>query len=99
MNRISATVCQVCKQLGIDYHSINPQYVTLIEDATRLGAIYRQLKEIIGDLKEIEDRHQVNGLSKLLDDDILALDKIDHDIIRLAQKLRDQTNTDKREVN
>lgn len=90
--RISLTITEICQKLGIDYHSINPNYLLMINDAKRLGEIYRELKEIAGDLTAIAERHDVGGLKDLLLDDADAIEKIDHEIIRMAQKIKENND-------
>lgn len=85
--RISFTITEVCKKLGINYSSCNPEYLKIVNDAKRLGEIYRDLKIIAGDLEAIAERNDIDGLKNLLHDDALAIEKIDHEIIRLAQKI------------
>jgi len=88
--KLSLEIVNICKQLGIEYTSVNPKATIFLQDASRLGEIYLQLKIIIGDLKEIEERHHIEGLASLFDDDIQTLNKIDHDINRVAMKIRDE---------
>lgn len=87
--RISYIISKVCKELEIPYESSNPNYNVFVKDANRLGEIYRDLKIMIGDLIEIEERHQVDGLGKLLQDDVDELSYIDHHIVRVAKAIQD----------
>jgi hypothetical protein len=91
--KISLTISEVCAKLGVDYCSVNPHYLEMIDDAKRLGEIFRDLKIIAGELEAIAERHQVDGLTDIIHQDALDLETIDHDIIRLAQKIR-QENVD-----
>lgn len=88
--RISAAVVDACNKLGIEYKSANAQYMEFFKDAQRLGEIYLQLKEIIGDLMGVSERYGVSVIGTLLLDDINILEKIDHDVFKLARKLVDQ---------
>jgi len=88
--RISLTIGEVCAKLGIDYCTVNPHYLEMINDAKRLGEIYVDLKIIAGDLEAIADRHQIDGLKNIIHKKVLEIDKIDHDLIKLANKLRDK---------
>jgi len=90
--RISLTITEVCKKLGIDYSSCNPNYIQMINDAKRLGEIFRDLKIIAGDLEAIADRHNVNGLKNLIHKDALELEKIDHEIIQIAKKIKEEND-------
>jgi len=86
--RISLTIGEVCAKLGIDYCTVNPHYLEMINDAKRLGEIFRDLKIIAGDLEAIAEKHQIDGLKEIIHQDALDLETIDHDIIRLAQRIR-----------
>jgi len=86
--KISLIIDNVCKNLKIKYNSKNPHYLTMKEDAKRLGEIFRDLKIIAGDLETIADRHQIDGLKEIIHQDALDLETIDHEICRLAQRIR-----------
>lgn len=92
-HNISEVIEECCKKEGIEYHSPYLKYGKHhYQDAKRLAEIYRELKEIAGELQIIEERHNVNGLGQLLHSDLLKLDEIDHDIILVAKKIREQNN-------
>jgi len=84
---ISLIIDSVCKKLGIPYCSINPHLVTLEEDVKKMSKIYLQLKEIMGILSEIEDRHDLKDLKESMEEIIKELDDADHLVIRLARQL------------
>jgi hypothetical protein len=44
--KISLMIAKICKEKGIEYSSVNPHILTLVEDATKMGRMYLQLKEI-----------------------------------------------------
>jgi len=88
--QISHNVVRACKKLEIDYQSINPNYNTFYNDAQQLVQLYRDLKEISAQLQEISERHNLNGLDRLLKDDIEDLGKIAHDLVKLATKFKDE---------
>jgi hypothetical protein len=90
--RISLTIMEICKKYGIDFNSCNPHCGQMINDAKRLGEIYRDLKIIAGDLEAIADRHQIDGLRNLIHKDALKINSIDHDLIRLAQKIKKEND-------
>jgi len=90
--RISLTIGEVCAKLGIDYCTINPHYLEMINDAKRLGEIFRDLKIIAGDLEAIAERHQIDGLRNLIYKNVLEIETIDHDIVKLARQLKDKEN-------
>jgi hypothetical protein len=90
--RISLTIHEVCRKLGIEYFSCNPKYITMLNDAKRLGEIFLELKIIAGDIEAIADRHKIDGLKNLFHKDAIILSNVDHDIIRLAQKIKDKND-------
>jgi GTP cyclohydrolase I len=83
--RISLTILEVCQKLGINY---NPEDKQLFNDAKRLGEIYRELKVITGDLQCISERHDIKDLHLLLSDDIEKISTVEHDIIKIATKIK-----------
>lgn len=93
--RISHIITEACKREGIAYTSINPNYTQFYSDAIKVGEIYRDLKILEGDLEEICERHNINELSKLLHDDILEIEKVEHDLVRVAHKLQKEKNNEK----
>jgi hypothetical protein len=86
---ITITIEDVCKKLGICYTSPNHIKVQEVErDAQKLADIYLELKTIIGELAEIEEKHEITGgLGKLLIKNIEELNTIDHNIVRMACKI------------
>jgi hypothetical protein len=84
---ISLIIDSVCKKLGIPYCSVNPHLVTLEEDVKKMAKIYLQLKQIMGILTEIEDRHDLQDLKESMEEIIRDLDDADHLVIRLARQL------------
>jgi hypothetical protein len=85
--KISITIAAVCQKHGIIYDHPDPKIAILIKDAQRLGEIKLELKIMQGDLKEIAERHEIDGLAKLLTDDIRVLNNIDHDIHNIEVKI------------
>jgi endo-1,4-beta-mannosidase len=88
--KLSLIVDSICKELGIKYCSVNPHLVTLQEDALKLSKMYLQLKEMVGIIQEIEERHNLNGLKAKFDVVIKHLSESDHDLIKLARELKDK---------
>ena len=86
--RITLTITEVCAKLGIDYSTINSHCIEMINDAKRLGEIFRDLKIIAGDLEAIADRHKIDGLKNIIHKEALKIDKIDHELIKIANKLK-----------
>jgi len=88
---ISLIINSVCTEMGIEYCSINPHAVTLIEDAKKISKMYLTLKEFAGILKEIEERHGL-GLQDKFDALINEVDKLDHSLIKLAREMKDKND-------
>ena len=88
--QISHVIVETCKKLGINYKSCNPNYIEFYSDAQILGQLYKDLLEIAGRLQEISERHQIKELNQLLTDDIYALERIEHDLVKLSQKLKEE---------
>jgi predicted extracellular nuclease len=85
---ISAIIEGICKKQGINYKSSNPYYTTLVDDAIKLGCIYQDLKIMLGNLQEIEDRHHLNPqITDALEKTIKELNDADHIIIRIAKEI------------
>ena len=87
---ISHNIIESCKKLGIPYHSCNPNYLEFSNDAQLLGQLYKDLIEIAGKLKEISERHHINGWDKLLRKDIKLILNTEHDLVKLAKKLKEK---------
>ena len=83
---ISHLVSESCKKNGIEYKSINPNYVIFTNDAQQLVQLYKDLQQIAAKLVEISEKHNIPELKI----DIFQLNSIDHDLIRLAQKLKEE---------
>lgn len=88
--KISVTISEVCQRLGIDFHSCNEKYISYVKDAKELSEIYLDLKLLIGRIKFIEERYNLNGLRTPFEQAISGLENIDHDIIKLARKLTEE---------
>ena len=86
--QISHLISESCKKCGIDYKSINPNYITFTNDAQQLVQLYKDLIQIAGKLGEIAQRHNICGLGVVLEKEILKINEIDHDLIRLATEIR-----------
>jgi len=86
---ISDIIVQACKKEGIDYKSINPNYVRFCNDAKRLGQIIFELNALTDELESIFKRHNIdNGEERLFEADIKKLHDIDHDLVKLATKIQ-----------
>lgn len=98
MYRIVKVIEEICKKLNISYQSPRHKLLDQFnEDVRTLVDIYTQLKQIGATLTDIENRYQnLNGLKDIFERIINELDKIDHDIIREAYKLRNKHKHDNR---
>ncbi len=85
--KISHIIATICKEKGIPYISSNPDYNMFVQDASRLGEIYLELKVFAGELYEIEQRHEIKGLSQVFEKCIKELDSIEHELIYIAKKI------------
>jgi hypothetical protein len=88
--KISLIINQICKEQKIDYTSNNAYYISLLEDAQKLSKFYLQIKEMMGIIKEIEERHEVNGLRSKFEKILTELNSIDHLIIKVARELAEK---------
>jgi hypothetical protein len=85
---ISNNIVETCKKLGIVYKSCNPNYTEFETDAQELVQIYKDLQTIEDKLARIEEKHKVDGLADIITRFIVELGTIDHEIIRLAEKIK-----------
>mgnify|MGYP001320336006 CR=1 FL=1 len=88
--QISNLIIESCKKQGINYKSINPNYVTFTSDAQLLVQLYKDLQQIAGKLVEISERHNIPALKEMLKFDIDQIEAVDHDLVRLASKIREE---------
>jgi hypothetical protein len=86
---ISRIIVACCKKNDISYCSIYLLDEEKKVDIFRLREIYVDLKEIVGDLQEISERHNLPELNNLFHNDIEKLTNIDHDIIKLATRMKE----------
>jgi len=84
---ISELIENACKELGIDYKSSHKD--TIINDAIRLGELIMDLKEIAGELEEMGDRHNIEGLKGILHKEAEKIDTIDHELIHLSKRIKE----------
>jgi len=86
---ISQIIQDVCKKEGIEYQSINPNYTDFCNDAKRLGEIYLEINSLIDELDFIFNRHKIeNKIRFKLEEDLKNLYSIEHDLLRLANKIK-----------
>ena len=87
---ISHLITESCKKCGIDYKSCNPNFINFTNDAQQLVQLYKDLQQIAGKLIEISERHNIPALKEMLKFDIDQINAIDHDLIRLSAKIREE---------
>lgn len=88
--QISYLIIESCKKCGIDYKSCNPNFINFTNDAQQLVQLYKDLQQIAGKLVEISERHNIPALKEILNSDIAQIEKIDHDLIKLANKIKEE---------
>jgi hypothetical protein len=86
---ISILITDICNKHGIKYSSVNKEVQQLYKDAKQLSEIYFQLRNIMGKLKEIGQRHNIKGLGIILEDDINKLENIEHDIMKIVKQFQE----------
>ena len=89
---ISLIIDSICKKHRIEYNSSNSHYISIKEDACKLAKMYLKLKEMMGLLQEIEERHDLNGLKAKIEIVIAELNDADHLIFKIARELSETTN-------
>jgi len=92
--RISYRIEQICKSLGIDYHSKHLKKSNFHEDAIHLNNLYQQLKQIAAEIVEVADKHGLENLAKILWRDIKIIEDVDHDLARIATLINKKGNND-----
>ncbi|MHA1437961.1 MAG: hypothetical protein ACTSPD_10325 [Promethearchaeota archaeon] len=97
---ISYMIERICKKLGIDYKSPHLQNnIDIMKDAWRLQEIYVELHIILGDLEDIAERHQIDGLGMMLQQEIALIEQCDHDINRIAKMMNERKERRRDEKN
>jgi hypothetical protein len=92
---ISLLISEVCHKLDVNYQSPNNKALDTFKDAKDLAQLYLDLKIIIGKLQYIAEKHNIPELSNLLADDIEKLSIIDHDIVRMARRIKEDIEGEK----
>ena len=88
MDRIGNIIQDVCDKLKIPYHSNNLLANLDKDDVDVLTESYIRLKEIMGNLYEIENNHPtVINFKKIIAKAINVLDMIDHKLLNEAIEL------------
>lgn len=85
---ISNNIVESCKKCGINYKSCNPNYVNFTNDAQLLVQLYKDLQQIANKLDDISKRHNIPCLTEIIRYSIEEIEKIDHNLIRLASEIR-----------
>jgi len=92
--RISYRIEMICKSLGIDYHSKYLEKSNFHEDAVHLDSLYQQLKQIVAEIVEIADKHEMEDLAKVLWHDIKLIEDVDHDLVKIATLMNEKGKND-----
>ncbi len=88
--QISNLISEACKKEGIVYKSCNPNYIVFTNDAQQLVQLYKDLQQVIAKLVEISERHDIPELKEMIKFDIDQINAVDHDLIRLTQKIQEE---------
>jgi hypothetical protein len=73
----------ICRTHGIKYTSIG--------DARRLGQLIKEVHGIIDEIYQILDRHNIKtNFKEVIEQDLLKIHDIDHDLIKLAKQLKEE---------
>lgn len=92
---ISDKIMAVCKEQGIKYTSINPNYNSLCNDAKELGELIRDILAMIDRMDTIFSRHDIkNGFGEKLRQDIENLHETEHDLFRLSCLIKDKNKNE-----
>ena len=90
---ISQIIQDACKKEGINYTSCNPNYHIFCNDAKRLGEIYLEINSLIDELDFIFNRHKIeNKIRFKLEEDLKNLYSIEHDLLKLANKIKKEND-------
>jgi ribosomal protein L7Ae-like RNA K-turn-binding protein len=80
-NKIKKLIQDICKENDIQYTSKS--------DAKRLGELISELNIISDEVYQILDRHNIKTtLKQGIEDSLLTLHAVDHELIYLAEQLR-----------
>lgn len=87
-SHISYLVERACENAGIEYHSPYLKNGEAYKDAERLGILYMKLKRIAGELQDISEKHNIDGLGEKLAAEIQFIEHSSHGIIKVAQIIK-----------
>ncbi len=86
--KISHLIVETCKQQGIKYKSINPNYVSFCEDAAKLGEYCQTILALIDKIDIILNKHNIRiEFKNKIIEEINNLHNLEHDLCNLAQKI------------
>lgn len=86
---ISLIISEICQKYGINYTSCNKDFIEYYNDAKRLGEIIFEIESLIDELSCICDRNNIDyRLKNSIKKDLLTLHEIDHDLVKLANKIK-----------
>ncbi len=85
--RIKSIISQICKKCNILY-SGETDIKNIPADVELIGKVIFKLREIQDILRIIEDKHDLEGIKVILEDDINELAKVAHDLGNAALKIQ-----------
>ena len=85
--RISLRIEMVCKHLNIPYHSPYLEKSNFHEDALQLRELYLQLKQVVGSIVEIADKHGGEPVADELWRYVTLIEGVDHNIAYMAKAM------------
>lgn len=91
--KISHLIMETCKQEGIDYKSINPNYSNFCEDATKLGEYCTEILALIDKIDNILEKHQIRvEIKEKITKEVRDLHTLERDLIKLAYQLKEKND-------
>jgi len=85
--KIKSIISCVCKRYSIPYTG-GEDIKDIPSDVKLIGKIIFNLREIQDILREIENKHDLEGIKSILEDDINELAKVAHDLGNAALKIQ-----------
>ncbi len=86
--KISQIITDVCHREGIEYRSINPNFIELCTDAKRLGECYMTILSLIDEIDDILCKHKIKQeFKEKIENELKGLSDLKHDLTGLAQRI------------
>lgn len=83
---IKSIISGICKRYNIPY-SGEQDIKDIPSDVIIIGKIILHLREIQDLLREIEEKHSLDGIKNILEDDIFKLSEVAHSLSTAGQKI------------